>query len=319
MEPLISVVIPNYNHGLLISDCIDALKKQTEKRFEVIIIDDASTDDSVEIISKCIQDDSRFKLFLHQKNFGVIFTLNAGISKSKAPFRYLGAADDITLPNLFANLYSVLYQEPDIAFAVCEVVLEEGDKESSFHVRPIVRPSNSIRTFSASKTKRLLWNMDNWTLTGGALLRRQKMESVGSLHESLGPNADGFLLRKLALTHGFAFLPTVGLIWRRSKNGYSAKSLLDQTLFNHNLEIFTSLIKSDAVFPYWYSRKYRNRIRFSQKVYQTQKNSGKWKFTNLEFVFIFLKYRPFSIYYFLKSECGRFIDSIKSKKRDSVV
>ena len=45
-----------------------------------------------ESIKMTDQDDSRFKLFLHQKNFGVIFTLNAGISKSKAPFLYLGIA-----------------------------------------------------------------------------------------------------------------------------------------------------------------------------------------------------------------------------------
>lgn len=70
----ISVLIANYNNGKYFSDCYNSLINQTYENWEVIIVDDASTDDSVEIIKDIIKNDNRFKLYHNQENKGCGFT-----------------------------------------------------------------------------------------------------------------------------------------------------------------------------------------------------------------------------------------------------
>lgn len=69
-----SVLIANYNNGKYFKDCYDSLIAQTYPDFEVIIVDDSSTDNSLEIIKDIIKDDDRFKLFENNINKGCGFT-----------------------------------------------------------------------------------------------------------------------------------------------------------------------------------------------------------------------------------------------------
>ena len=71
---LFSILIANYNNGHFLKDCLDSILNQTYQNFEVIIVDDASTDDSLAIIEEMIKNDSRFKLFKNEKNSGCGYT-----------------------------------------------------------------------------------------------------------------------------------------------------------------------------------------------------------------------------------------------------
>lgn len=72
-----SILIANYNNGKYFKDCYDSIIKQEYKNWEAVILDDASTDDSVSIIKEIVGDDSRFRFFENTENSGV------GITKSK--------------------------------------------------------------------------------------------------------------------------------------------------------------------------------------------------------------------------------------------
>jgi glycosyltransferase involved in cell wall biosynthesis len=69
-----SILIANYNNGKYFRDCYNSLVNQTYENWEVIIVDDASTDDSVEVIKSIIKDDPRFKLYHNAVNQGCGFT-----------------------------------------------------------------------------------------------------------------------------------------------------------------------------------------------------------------------------------------------------
>jgi glycosyltransferase involved in cell wall biosynthesis len=71
---IFSILIANYNNGQYFKDCWDSIIHQTYQNFEVIIVDDYSTDDSMNIINKIIKDDPRAKLFVNEKNFGCGYT-----------------------------------------------------------------------------------------------------------------------------------------------------------------------------------------------------------------------------------------------------
>lgn len=73
-NPLFSILVANYNNGRFFEDCYNSIVKQTYPNWEVIIVDDASTDDSIQVIQKIIRDDSRFKLYENSENRGCGFT-----------------------------------------------------------------------------------------------------------------------------------------------------------------------------------------------------------------------------------------------------
>ena len=85
----VSIITPTYNHEKYIEDCIKSVLKQTYEDWEMIIIDDASTDNTVKIAEKYEKEDSRIKLIAHEENYGpyrLYETYNEAFNKSKGQF-----------------------------------------------------------------------------------------------------------------------------------------------------------------------------------------------------------------------------------------
>ena len=95
MEDVVSIIIPNYNSEQTITCTLQSIKRQTFKNYECVIIDDNSTDNSVEIIEKIIKHDKRFKLIKSKISNGVAKTRNIGLSNSKGRYLTFLDSDDI--------------------------------------------------------------------------------------------------------------------------------------------------------------------------------------------------------------------------------
>jgi teichuronic acid biosynthesis glycosyltransferase TuaG len=95
-EVLVSVVIPAFNSELYITECIDSVLNQTYQNFEIIIIDDGSTDSTVNIVSEYKSDKIRF---FHQKNSGSGAARNHGVMQALGNWIAFIDADDIWLPD----------------------------------------------------------------------------------------------------------------------------------------------------------------------------------------------------------------------------
>lgn len=105
---MISVIIPVYNVEKYILDCLKSISSQTFKDFEVIIVDDGSTDKSGDICDEYIKEDLRFKVF-HKQNGGVSSARNFGLEKIQGDWVYFCDSDDI----LFDNALETLVQNID--------------------------------------------------------------------------------------------------------------------------------------------------------------------------------------------------------------
>jgi glycosyltransferase involved in cell wall biosynthesis len=77
--PLVSVVMPLYNHEKFSAECIESVLGQDSDDFELIIVDDVSTDASRQIIQKYEAEDSRIRVILHETNCGISKTMNDDI------------------------------------------------------------------------------------------------------------------------------------------------------------------------------------------------------------------------------------------------
>lgn len=106
--PMVSVVIPSFNHSKFIRDAILSIENQTYKNIEIIIVDDGSTDDSIEIINMLLPEISRSVKFFVQKNSGAHATINFGISQSNGEFITILNSDDLFSPIRIGKLVDCL-------------------------------------------------------------------------------------------------------------------------------------------------------------------------------------------------------------------
>lgn len=95
MNELISIIIPTYNSEKYLSASINSVKNQTYQNWELLIIDDCSTDTSVCIVREAMKHDKRIKLFKNQQNEGAAVTRNKGIKESKGRYICFLDADDL--------------------------------------------------------------------------------------------------------------------------------------------------------------------------------------------------------------------------------
>jgi glycosyltransferase involved in cell wall biosynthesis len=125
--PLVSVVMPSYNHEEFIAESIESVLGQDFDDFELIIVDDASTDSSRQIIQKYAAEDSRIRVILHEANCGIAKTANDGIEAAKGKFIANTASDDVwARDKLTKQLAVIASNENLIVWSEGEVIDRKG-------------------------------------------------------------------------------------------------------------------------------------------------------------------------------------------------
>lgn len=122
----VSFVIPCYNYAKYVGQAIQSVKDQVEGTFECIVVDDGSTDASVEVIENEIKDDKRFKL-VKQANAGVATARNTGAMQAKYPFLCFLDADDRLQPHFITSLLPVLKQKRELGIVYGKLNLMNED------------------------------------------------------------------------------------------------------------------------------------------------------------------------------------------------
>jgi glycosyltransferase involved in cell wall biosynthesis len=125
--PLVSVVMPSYNHEKFVSEAIESVLGQDFDDLELIIVDDASTDTSRQIIQKHAEEDARVRVILHETNCGIAKTVNDGIAVAQGKFLALTASDDVWMKDRLSKQLAVLESDEDlIVWTEAEIIDESG-------------------------------------------------------------------------------------------------------------------------------------------------------------------------------------------------
>lgn len=130
--PLISVIVPVYNASKTLEVTIRALLNQTYNNIEIILVDDGSTDNSLEICNSLAGSDSRIKV-IPQKNGGVSAARNTGLKYASGEYIGFCDADDFPFPTMFEHLYEVLTENSCDAVHMDFITQYEHKKDFSVH------------------------------------------------------------------------------------------------------------------------------------------------------------------------------------------
>ncbi len=263
MSPTLSVVLPNFNHARFIGEALKAITGQSLKPHEVIVIDDASTDNSVEVIQGFAMHWPFVKLVQNPKNAGVVYSCNRGIRMASGDYVLSSAADDIILPGLLEKSIALLAQYPQAGLCSTGSLLigEHGEDKGSFHLPDI---SDTACFISPENAIKLLKRHGGWFMGNTTIYRRQAFLDAGGFIPELHSFSDGFISLVIALKHGVCFIPEPLAAWRRMGGGYSSQTAVNTkmalSIIDHAEHLMETVYKD--IFPAEYALQCQRRLFF---------------------------------------------------------
>ena len=188
-DGLVSVVVPAFNDASTISDTLESLLAQRYERWEAIVVDDGSTDDTARLIASYAQKDSRFQL-LGRINGGPSAARNTGIAKAKGEFLMFLDADDVFRPNTLQKLVRGLSRNPQWDAVHC----------GWWQTRDVSQPPGGRCwcSFTGDLFDELCQR--NLMPICAVMIRRRVMEAVAGFDESLSAVEDWDLWLQIART-----------------------------------------------------------------------------------------------------------------------
>ncbi len=144
-NPLVSVVIPCYNHELFVQEAIQSIINQTYKDWEVIVVDNASTDNTSEVMAKYLER-GQISYVVNDKNYERSYSRNRGIQMAKGDYISLLDSDDVLYPDCLQKAAAFIASNPGTAFFHClyEILGEDYQVIKRPVFPPVSNPFKSI-------------------------------------------------------------------------------------------------------------------------------------------------------------------------------
>jgi glycosyltransferase involved in cell wall biosynthesis len=214
----VSVVIPNYNHAAFLPRCLDAVLGQEPGPDEVIVLDDASTDDSVAVLERYAAREDRLRLERNPKNLGVVPNMNRGLALATGDVVAFLAADDAVLPQWLARTVPWLEAHPGVGMVSgqtewrCEATGMSWVQGTRMPGQAgYVSPEDMVRL---GRQGRLTYSGQH------ALIRREALVVVGGWRPELRWFTDWFSTSVVGFRHGLVHIPEVLSVFHTSPTSY---------------------------------------------------------------------------------------------------
>ena len=235
--PKVSVLIPTYNSAPFLDDAIESVLNQTFTDFELLIVDNCSTDNSMEVISKYLSD-NRVKYYVNEKNLGSNGNFNRCFSLAKGDYIKCLCSDDKLHPELLEKFVSVMEEDPSVSL-VSSFFQEFG------LVTQIIKP----RFFGLLDGKKVISEVlstNNFLGNPSQVMFRRDGFKVGYFKEMSVWNVDlEFFFRILSTGHGY-IIPEV-LSYTRIHNAAASHSMIKNfSNYFGNYDLVKALEKNES-------------------------------------------------------------------------
>lgn len=187
-QPVVSVVIPCYNYARFLPDAVNSALGQEGVAVRVLIVDDASTDESPAVAKRFASQDPRVSVLLHKQNMGHIATYNEGLAKADGDYVVLLSADDMLAPGSLQRSTSLMEAHGDVGLVYGYAMdFSTAPEQAANHSTP--RVSWSVWS-SRDWIKRVCQRGRNIIVNPEAILRRSLMDELGGYRPDMPHAAD---------------------------------------------------------------------------------------------------------------------------------
>jgi len=240
--PKVSVIIPTYNCAKYLPEAIDSVLRQTYKEYEIIIVDDGSTDNTKEIVEDFIRRYPHIRIrYFYQENKGPAVARNEGIREARGEFIAFLDADDKCLPQRLEEEVKLLNKDRNFGLVHSKII---GLKEEGY----IIRKNNSDRRekekFLSGEIFKYLLLRKAHICTSTVMVKRECISKVGFFDEKLSllGSEDRELWLRICMSYKIGYIdkPLVlyrhrkGSMTRNEENMVKARYYILKKIFSHN-------------------------------------------------------------------------------------
>lgn len=251
--PTISVVIPNFNDAPYLKGVIEGYLLQSHSPLEIIVVDDGSTDNSIDIVKKIAHHNPRVKLFSQKTNLGVNKAIMLGLSKAKGSHIVFTAADDIVENDFLKKSVQILKKYPTSGFSFCdpcELIFTTQKK----YCHPLY--FSDIPAYLSPE--KVLNHLKNYSFTfpsNTVVFNRKTLIKAGGFIPDLALGADWFACFVCAFRNGVCYIPEPLAYSTVRENSYSAIGKRDSSRQRETFFKIFELLYSKYPDILWYFKK----------------------------------------------------------------
>ena len=213
-QPLVSVIIPVHNRPVIVLDAIKSVQDQTWDNWELIIVDDASSDNTWEVIQNIVAQDDRIRVFKHEKNKDCGAARNTGISHTKGAYIAFLDSDDVWLPEKLEKQMQVFGSDNnDLGLVYTGVI--------------IINSHNERRDKRARQGGRLYNALCEINIIGSpsrVMVTREALNSCGGFDETLISLEDWDLWLRISRKYQIGLVPEPLVVYKESADSISGRS-----------------------------------------------------------------------------------------------
>lgn len=237
---LVSIILPNRDHGHYLPTALDSFLAQTRPQLEIIVIDDASSDNSKEIVRDYMARDQRIQLLALTEHHGINRAVGAGLKRARGEYLHVAGADDFVAPNFIEQCVAQLERHPQAA--LCFSDPSEFYRNNSRTVLfPLYLNTAPVYFDCEALKEQLVFNFFHIS-ANTAVYRADHFCAAGSYRAELEWFSDWFVTIVVSLRHGACYVPAQLTYVTIRPDSYSARSLRDWAAQRRLIEIFLDVL-----------------------------------------------------------------------------
>lgn len=211
--PYVTVLMPTYNDKRFIDEAITSVLNQTMSHFELLIIDDTSTDKTPVILARYMKRDNRIRVIHNKENLGLTKSLNIGLKHARGEYIARMDADDISAEKRLEKQLTYMISHPECDFlATRTIVISESGK----HIK------KTKINFKGKNIKNCLLDIGSPFVHSSMMMRKETLDELGGYNENWPTRQDYELWLHAAFANKkFAYLNECLLFFRFHKNSLS--------------------------------------------------------------------------------------------------
>lgn len=233
--PTIAVIVPNWNDARYLPRALRSVLDQQVSADELIVVDDQSTDDSVQVIQELIAGRSNAQLVVNPVNLGTNGALNAGLARMKSDYVLFLASNDYVLDGIFARAKACFAAHPGIGlWSAMAWLVDEADQPIRLHPSAVVSLKDAA--FTPEQCVRLAHRFGNW-FTGTTLIyHREALRAAGGFDPAYGGLSDLLTALVVASRAGAGYSPEPYAAIRMHAGSFLSGTLKDVDRLDRSLE-----------------------------------------------------------------------------------
>jgi glycosyltransferase involved in cell wall biosynthesis len=239
----VDIVIPNFQYGRYLPECVASILDQGQRNLRILIIDNASTDDSVEIARRLAGEDGRIEVRARAQNLGFQASVNEAIDWASSEYFMILCADDLLTPGALSCAIAIMERHPEVSFAYGKYAMFKAG-EPRPHIEQSADGVWTVRTGADYIKRRCNGRTD---LTVSPLIRTRFQKKVGHYRAHLQFDDDQEAFLRLARFGSVAVTPRIQGIQRLHEANASQTTWKDPVRrMTEQLAVFDSFFSNEG-------------------------------------------------------------------------